>query len=546
MPFKPEFEGEVPTLGWLALDWISTFLAKPDSTYYEPLILTPEQAQFVLNYYRLDPVTGQRVIRRAVWSRPKKHGKSPLMGAIGALEAMGPVVPDGWDADGRPVGKPWSEVRTPLVQFAAVNEEQTRNAYEPLLEMIRNGPVMDYYEVDPMDSFIALPRGRIEYLTAAGMSKEGQRPVFAALDQTESWIQSNGGRKLAAVIRRNLGPLGGSSIETPNSYKPGSDSVSQKTFEYWDLIQQGKARDTGLLVDHREAPAETDLADDKSLLAGLNQVYGDSAKAAGGWVDTERIMAEIRDPDTDPQDARQFFLNQVTHASDSWISRVELMAVAKTDPEHQPKPGDQIVLGFDGSRGRVRGKPDATALVGMRIADRHLFRIGIWEKSDSDPQDWVPNIDEVNAVVDETFRKYHVIGFYADPSGWTSTVADWEVKYGPRMRVKASRESPISMWPRGKDVRITEMIKSFREAVVDLELTWDGSSAIMRHILNARRRTNRRGYVLHKEYPESPDKIDAAYAALMAYKACLDAVTGGFNRATQTPVDDDSRKAVFG
>src|SRR5699024_6003186 len=183
------------------------------------LILTEEQAQFVLNFYRLDPKTGRRVYRRAVWSRPKGHGKSPMMGAIGCAEALAPVVFDGWDAHGRPVGKPWSEVRTPLVQFAAMNEDQTRNAFDPLLEMLREGPVMDYYDIDPMETVVALPKGRIEYITAAGESKEGNRPVGAALDQTEGWTKSNGGVKLAAVLRRNAGKIGGTTVETPNAYR---------------------------------------------------------------------------------------------------------------------------------------------------------------------------------------------------------------------------------------------------------------------------------------------------------------------------------------
>ena len=159
MPWKPEYTGEFPTLGWAMLDWYSEMLAQPDCADYQPLVLTPEQARFILNFYRLDPNTGKRVYRRALFSRPKKWGKSPMMGAIGCGEALGPVVFDGWDANGRPVGKPWAEVRTPWVQFAAVNEDQTRNAFSAVLEMLRQGPVMDYYDVDPMESFVALPKG---------------------------------------------------------------------------------------------------------------------------------------------------------------------------------------------------------------------------------------------------------------------------------------------------------------------------------------------------------------------------------------------------
>lgn len=531
MPFKPEYDGEWPSLGWDILDWVSDMLAMPDRADYEPLLLTEEQAQFVLDFYRLDPVSGRRVYRRAVWSRPKGHGKSPLMGAIGIAEALAPVVFDGWDAAGRPVGKPWAEVRTPLVQFAAVNEDQTRNAFDPLLEMIRQGPVMDYYDVDPMETFVALPKGRIEYITAAATSKEGNRPVFAALDQTEGWTKSNGGVNLAAVIRRNAGKVGGTTIETPNAYRPGMGSVSEQTAAYYESIKEGRARERGLLYDHREAPAGTDMADRESLREGLLYVYNDSARDNGGWVDVDRIMEEIWDPATDPQDARQFYLNQVTHASDSWVSRPEIMAAAS--PDALVADGERIVLGFDGSRGRVRGKADATALVGMAVDSKHLFTIAVWERKDSDPQDWSPNPAEVDAVVRETFEKYRVLGFYADPSGWTEQVAQWEAAFGRRLKVRASRDAPISAWPRGKDTRVAEHVEKLRQALVMQEITWDGGSALMRHMLNARRRLMKSGgYLLYKQFPDSPDKIDAAYAAVMAYKAFIDVVSKGAGRGS--------------
>lgn len=528
MPWKPEYDGEFPTLGWYALDWISEMLAQPDMADYQPLVLTPEQARFVLNFYRLDPRTGQRVYRRAVWSRPKGHGKSPLMGALGCLEALADVVPDGWDANGRPVGKPWSEVRTPLVQFAAVNEDQTRNAFDPLLEMLRQGPVMDYYDIDPMETFVALPKGRIEYITAAATSKEGNRPIWAALDQTEGWVKSNGGRKLADVIRRNAGKVGGTTVETPNAYRPGEGSVSEMTAEYQAQIERGEARETGLLWDHVEAPADTDMGDRESLLRGLQFAYGDSARSAGGWVDLDRIMSEIWDPGTDPQDARQYYLNQVTHASDSWVSSPEMRAIIDRDKELHD--GDAIVLGFDGSRGRTRGMADATALVGMRVSDKHLFEVGIWQRGPADGQDWQPNPLEIDAVLEDTFTRFNVIGFYADPSGWNPQVAEWEARYGRRLRVRASRSEPIAAWPRGKDSRVTEYVERMRDAIVNGEITFDGSPRLLSHFLNARRRSTRSGYLLYKAYPDSPDKIDGAYASMLAYRACLEATAAGVGR----------------
>ena len=521
MPWKPQYEGEAPSLGWVVLDWISDMLAQPDMSEYHPLHLTSEQAQFVLNWYKIDPLTGRRAYRRGVWSRPKGHGKSPLMGALGAAEALAPVVFDGWDADGRPVGRPWSEVRTPLVQFAAVNEDQTKNAFDPLLEMLREGPVMDYYNIDPMETFVALPKGRIEYVTAAATSKEGNRPVFVALDQTEGWVKSNGGVHLAGVLRRNAAKIGGSTLETPNSYRPGTGSVAEQTFAYAKDIEDGRTREKGLLLDHREAPADTDLSDRSSLRRGLVEVYGDSAKEAGGWVDVDRIVEEIWDPATDPQDARQFYLNQVTHASDSWLAQWEWMACE--DRTKVVSPGDIVVLGFDGCRGRVRGNADATALVGMRVKDRHLFEIRVWEAPAGD-KDWQPNPVEVDREVRAAFENYRVVGFYADPSGWQQQVAEWEASFGRRLRVKATQREPISLWPRGKNSNVQHLTQQFYESVVNQEITHDGSPNILRHVLNARRRQNKQGgYLLYKEFPESPNKIDAAYASMMAFRACMDA-----------------------
>lgn len=84
MPWRPAYPGEVPTLGFVVLDWMTTYLAAPDRSSYEPFIPTREQAQFILNLYALNhravdalghPVA-RRQYRRAVLSRPKGWGKA--------------------------------------------------------------------------------------------------------------------------------------------------------------------------------------------------------------------------------------------------------------------------------------------------------------------------------------------------------------------------------------------------------------------------------------------------------------------------------------
>jgi hypothetical protein len=272
------------------------------------------------------------------------------------------------------------------------------------------------------------------------------------------------------------------------------------------------------------------MADRESLLAGLRYVYGDSADVAGGWVDLERIAAEVWDPATHPQDARRFYLNQITHASDSLISQPEWAGVAA--PEKVVADGEEIVLGFDGSRRRSHSVTDATALVGCRVSDGHIFLLGCWEQPDGPfGVDWqVPTV-EVLAAVENAFKTYRVVGMYADPAKWESHVAAWEAKHGRRLKVKATAQHPIEWWMTGgRSNLIVRALEKFRSSVVDGELTHDGSSVLTRHVLNARRRESRSGIQIAKEHPESPRKIDAAVAAVLAWQCRVDALAKGLGK----------------
>ena len=139
MPWKAELPGERPTLGAGVVAWIESNLASPDGR--EGLVeLTREQVDFTLRLYELDPLTGRRRFRRAVLSRAKGWGRSPYLAMLAAAEAFCDVVPAGWDRDGRPVGKPWSAVRSVWIQVLAVSESQTKNSWLPLTEMVADGP----------------------------------------------------------------------------------------------------------------------------------------------------------------------------------------------------------------------------------------------------------------------------------------------------------------------------------------------------------------------------------------------------------------------
>jgi hypothetical protein len=550
MPWRgPNYPGEIPTLGWQVLDWMSEYLVVPFGPQRgSPLILTREQAQFVVDLYALDPnfeppvirgnsLINARRVRRGILSRPKGWGKSPLLAALAIVEGLGDVILDGWDADGEPVGRPWATLGFKAkVQILAVSEGQTENTWEPVLEMCQNGPVLDAFDIEPLQSWVNLPFGRIEYQTSEATSREGGRPIFGVFDQTESWTKTNGGVKLAATMRRNLTKNTGASVETPNAFVPGEDSVAEKSFEAYALQENKKLRadDGGILLNHREAPPETDPEDKDSLLAGFAVAYGDSADINGGWVNLRRVLQDYWDPDTDPYDARRYFLNQVVSASDSWLISVEWGE--RYNPDRVVADREMITLGFDGSKKRTRGVTDATALIGCCVDDGHLFEVATWEQPDGPAgKDWEVPRPEVQAAVRSAMQRYKVVGFFADPAKWESEVAGWEALYGRRMLVKATGQHPIEWWMTGG--RATQIVKAtdaLATNIRDRKTTHDGSFTLTRHMLNAKRKVTPQGIMITKEHPESRRKIDAAVAAILANWARTQALAAGLANKRKT------------
>jgi hypothetical protein len=545
-----EYEGEVPTLGWDILEWIGEYLVVPDGPAAgQPMVLTDEQAQFILNFYRVDPhftkdavrgrsLVNARVFNRGILCRPKGWGKSPILGALGIVEAVGDVILDGWDADGEPVARPWNSLGFKAkVQVLATSEDQTSNTWDPILDMIRGSPqLMDDYGLNPMETFVSGDRVRIEAATSAGDSREGGRPVFAVFDQSESWKTSNGGVRLAGAVRRNLTKTQGSSIESPNAYAPGEKSVAERSFAAYETQKKiaaaprSRAKIT-ILLDHRPGPADTDIYNEKSLRAGLAYAYGDSADVNGGWVNLDRVIEDFWDPDSTVEDSRRFFLNQITEREDSWLSQLELDAVK--DTEKVVRDGEMITLGFDGSRGRKKGVTDATALIACRVSDGHIFEpfpTSVWEQPSNWPKNqvWHPPKTEIVAAVESAFKKWRVVAFYADPALWESYVAGWEAKWGPKLLAKSSAAHPIEWWMTGnRSTQVVKALKSFNDAVVDRELTYDGGLALTSHLLHARTEVKGSGIVIAKPHPDSADKIDAAIAATLAWNARLDAIAKG-------------------
>lgn len=708
--FKPRRKGDFPTLGYLALDWMTTYLSRPTVTYHAPFEPTREQAEFLLKWYRLDPITGERVYRRGVIQRSKGWGKaeylgnivptpdgyrrfgdlragdyvfgsdgkptkviqvhpaildygytitdadgysstfhgnhtfvathtslnssntrefsvsemaeivnhhkldkifvskspgknatvitldkferthrpvlmrcitvaaedgqyltgtahwvthnSPFLAAIAAFEALGPCRFAGWDAEGQPVGQPWNVERKVEITLLAVSEEQTRNAFEPMKEMMNGDNLLYAYPgVEVLETRILLPyNGLIMPRTSSARSLEGKPQLFTIADQTETWVPSNGGDRLGAVAKRNLSKVDGTLLEAPNAFVPGEGSFAETTWEAWQKGRAGETYRDNILYDSRDW-GDPDLNDPSSIVAGLEYAYGDSLKSPtgckihtppcgvngspypGGWVNINGVLDDVFDPATTLSDAARYFGNKPHASADAFVPYEVLTAATVENLEAEGIDAvtrhDPVVVGFDGSWGRSRGVTDATAIVAMRVSDGLSWAVRVWEQPDNaQGRDWEPPRAEIDDTMRRFIQDFNVVDGLFDPAGWEALAAEWESliqKKRNGTRRANSAGFGTMLWRGNQLNKVAEATKALRIALYEKEVMLTGPNVLVRHLTNAQYRETRAGKIMYKESPSSARKIDAAYALMLAYQSKLRVSAKGYRITPARP-----------
>ncbi len=511
LPVGMPSEYGIATLGWGVLAWAETYLAQPDGPVAgDPWKWTDSQARVIAWWYAVDRA-GAWLFRRGQIVLPKGAGKSPLAAALACCELAAEILFDGFDAAGEAVGRPHP---SPHVQLAAVSQDQTDNTHALVLAMLREGEAA--LAIPGLDIGLTRVRtraGKLEPVTASATSREGQRLTAAVLDEPHLWLPNNGGKRLAATIRRNLGKTNGRSLETTNTWVPGEESVAERTGEDAEraLARGGLG---GILRYHPQATV-ADLADEAEVRAALERLYADAP-----WVNIDRVVEEIYDTSTDPADARRYYLNEVATAEDALIAAHEWDACRTDDALND---GDTIVLGFDGAL-----RDDATALVACRITDRMFVPVGIWERPKGPAgRGWEVDRPAVDAAVRDAFARYRVVGMFADVEHWESYIDAWGETFREQVLVRASARHPIAWDMRARLQHSTLANERLVQAVRDRAVRHDGNIDLRRHALNARRRPNRWGISFGKDRRGSRRKVDGWAAALLADMARNEVVMSG-------------------
>lgn len=494
--FLPEF-----TIGWQIAGWCSKYMLGEDGN---PWKFTREQLRFVLWWYAVDR-NGRFIYRKGVLQRLKGWGKDPLLAVLCLVELVGPSRFSHWEGD-TPIGEPHPQA---WVQVTAVNQSQTTNTMALIPSLI--SPLMK--QTYQLDLGAILVRGmggrvRLEAVTSSYRSLEGKRTTFTLLNETHHWVSGNNGHKMYETIDGNATKKDSRYLAITNAYLPGEDSVAERMRESYEKILDGKAADVGFLYDTVEAHEKTPLTPE-ALRIVLPKIRGDAI-----WLRVETIIQSILDTTISVARSRRMWLNQIVAEEDAIYTKGDW------DPQANPdlllKPGDDVVLGFDGGK-----TDDATALVAMRVSDGAAFLIGLWEKPEGPRgEGWIVPRDEVDAMVRSAFEVFSVQGFYSDVALWESYITEWSDDFREGLAVKSPAPDGISYDMRGSLQRMTRAHERLVQAILDGKVPHTGDRDLRRHVLNARRRTNAWGLSFGKESRESPKKVDA-YAALMLAHECL-------------------------
>jgi phage terminase large subunit-like protein len=514
---------EWPTLGPQVAQFIEAYLIfGPGDLRGQPARLTPEKRALLYRMYEVfprgHPQAGRRRFKRCCVCLRKGLAKTEFAAWIAACELHpeAPVRCDGFDASGRPVGRP---VTDPYIPLVAYTEEQSEElAYGALYAILSEGPLADDFDIGLERIVRKDGSGRAVALASAPDSRDGARTTFQHFDETHRFtlprLREAHRTMMANIPKRRAADAW--SLETTTAHAPGEGSVAEATHAYARDVASGRIRNAQLFYFYRWADERHDLSTDEGVRAAVLEASGLDAE----WSDIEGILEQWRDPTTDRQYLRRVWLNQIVAGSDRAFDLARWRELAR--PDYSPPDGALITIGFDGSR-----IWDATGLVATEVSTGYQWVLGCWERPANlrPEQHWEVPADEVHQTVEAAMSRWRVWRMYCDPPYWETDVALWAGRYGDKTVVEwwTNRQKPMAL-----------ALQGYANAIANGDISHGGDERLARHLGNAHRRTlllqdeqQRPLWVIQKERSDSPDKIDLAMAAVLSWEARTDALASG-------------------
>ncbi len=514
---------EYPTLGPQVCDFIEANLVfGPGDLRGQPLVLDDERRALLYRLYEVYPKgherAGRRRFKRAGISLPKGLGKTELAAIITVCELHeeGPVRCVGWTKGGDPIGGPVTDPYIPMVAYT--QEQSDELAYSALRIMLEHSALAADFDIGLERIERIRGGGKAEALSSNPSARDGARTTFAVLDETHRWTLPR--QKHAHTVMQTNIPkrkiADGWMLEVTTAPEPGAGSVAEATMDYARAVQEGHAEDATLFFFHRQASDQHDLKTRAGRIDALIEASG----AAAAWRDIDGIEGLWNDPTADTAYLERVYCNRLVQSGSQAFDVLRWQSLA--NEPMSVRSSEPIVLGFDGAQFH-----DSTALVATHVATGYQWVLGLWERPVGWPEekDWQVPTDEVDAAVRDAFAKHNVWRLYADPPYWQSWIAVWRGLFG---------EERVIEWWTNRRKAMAAALEGFDTAIKEGLVGHHGDDRLRKHLGNSRRENltqkDEQGkalWLIRKDRPDSPRKIDAAMAMVLSWEARTDAIAAG-------------------
>ena len=445
----------------------------------QALRLRDWQKELLRHLYARDEFGGY-VARTALVGMPRKNGKSALSSAAIALYSL--------IAEG---------ISGAEVIVAASEKEQARIIFGEARRMVEQSELSREVQLYRDSIYVPASQSVLRVVSAEAYSKEGYNPSRVILDE----LHAHRDRSLYDVFslamgnRGSLASLVAVTTAGLKSDHTGSDSIAYQLYQYGRKVVSGEVVDPSFFMAWWEAP-ERLKHDDPEAWRLANPGFDDLVASK------DFASAVLTTPEAEFRTKR---LNMWVNTKQNWLPPATWSNLAEDDVRLEP--GDEYVLGFDGS-----WKNDCTAVVAV-IKPRHeddvyrVFRVASWERSLTDDDSWV--VDKqlvVNTVLDFVCANPGCIEIVADTSYWQDEIYQW-----------AQAGLPVVEYLQTLN-RLVPATAKLYEGIMAGKIRHDGDGAMQRHLDNCiLKMDSKGGSRLTKDYRNPRLKIDLAIALLMAY-----------------------------
>lgn len=405
---------------------------------------------------------------------PRKSGKSALGSLIGLYSLI--------------LGPKGAEVYS-----VAAEKEQARIVFADAKRTVEASPELSAITKLYRDA-IELPAFNSVYrvLSAESVTKEGLSPTTVIFDE----LHAQPDRELFDVFSLAMGARGKLAtliaITTAGvrSDRTGKDSIAFNLYNFGKRIASAEERDDTFFMAWWESEGDHRI---EQTWREANPGFDDLSAAS----DFESALR--RTPEAEFRIKR---CNQWVSSVETWLPSGAWDACAG---DFEVGPNDEVVLGFDGSY-----NGDASVICGAVVPDSQedpikIFLVKAWEKDlEHDPDDWRVDIGEVEQTIMEFCRTHNVREIACDPFRWQRS-----------MEVLEDKGLPVVAFPQSPQ-RMIKACARFFDSVAERRVLHDGDPLLSRHIGNTAIKMTPAGPHIKKENPNSPRKIDAAVAAILA------------------------------